>query len=1215
MSAPRFKKYIKAIAVANGGTGYQPSGNILTSGDQQYALDYFGENYVIYFGQSTTTFAIDLKVVISAPTSTISGDTLVQATATLTLSSGVITAITLTEIGDGYITAPTVHLTGTPTSLTNASTIDLSRDDGTYTSIPTTSLDGIGTGTTVDITVESGKIVQIIPSVGTNYRVGEMLTVSAVSIGGTGSEDPINFTVSQINGGIDASFTVELGQIAKPDTYHKPKVYPVIKNQIPEFIREEYPTLATFVEKYYEFNDLNTTAYGIGPTNILHTMQDRMDLGFQNYGEETKTDFLDTFFEQYGKDFPVTLAADKNILLKNIKDFYTAKGSVKGIELLFRIMYNETVEVFVPNQYTLRPSANVWSREYVVKVYANAFIPLFGDFDIYDPTEFDGKAVSVHYQESIGSVTAHRIKPANVTQVKEIAYTSPTAYELTLDIDPSFTIQSNGAGFEATAVVGGKIATIDTISQDASRAHGTYTISPSGSTSSVTGAGATFSVVVNSSDGTTVTVTGVGDSYAPLETITILDSTLGGGGAASLTFRVATITDGKVNSVTITSAGSQYGHNPDIAVTPASGDTITTAVQLESRVTDGKVTSILFTDDVQGLGYNNPPIIRTPIYPTSSYLSLASEDGSEPQHKKAIVQRILTGAVYKSNSGAANGGFKVGETFTVNEGSLLAEYATDYFAEDYTLLTLANNAFVRISKIDSAGYPKILEVISIGIGFQTSTFDFAIVSKTGATSTLTATTGYNAVYPGVYQTTSGFLSNVNKLQDNKIYQAFSYQIRSDRPKSDWGEYVKRAAHPAGMIGYADLQITGSVDVGNTMSVDTDLIFYVVTPDIEVVVTQEVVTRDIESNGHADTFATAEPIFFTGPGLVKNDIPVMQDAAPIFDVESVLTEVYQVDESTAFVFEKNAIVDTYATQDAITREWVALISRADTADAGDTINTKEIRPVLESSIHTEDEQSVYAIDYFLEDYVANNNPEFVIEMNAVTDSSAIQDAPALDIVFAANKITDSTTVQDSPVTVLGFLRYFVGATGDDVVMSDVVNNLHPFLFKTEQPVIADVPSLQSGLPKADSYATQDAITREWVASLSRTDTAAFTDTVGCNDMQVFKGDGAAMADVIAKVMVNTLTTETYTVGDIATRGFNKNGISDSGALQDVSITTPGLHKAEVTTATTTNVVTFPDINRTDTPVTTEGGSITMQDFIGSSDYFLEDYVASEVRSIA
>jgi hypothetical protein len=249
---------------------------------------------------------------------------------------------------------------------------------------------------------------------------------------------------------------------------------------------------------------------------------------------------------------------------------------------------------------------------------------------------------------------------------------------------------------------------------------------------------------------------------------------------------------------------------------------------------------------------------------------------------------------------------------------------------------------------------------------------------------------------------------------------------------------------------------------------------------------------------------------------------------------------------------------------------------------------------------------------LEDYVATNNPEFVIEKNNILDIYNAGDAPALEFVLSDR--TDSYTAQDTPVVVLGYLRYFIGATGDDVVMSDVVNELHTFKVSTDSVGIADTPSLQPGLPQSDSYVMQDAITREWVALLSRSDSYTGQDVAILHPGSAIT-DTYTAADSAAKVMVNTLTTETYTVGDVASRGFNKNGISDSGALQDVSITTAGLHKAETAQATTTNVVTFPGINRTDAPVTTEGGSITMQDFIGSSDYFLEDYVASEVRSIS
>ena len=50
-------------------------------------------------------------------------------------------------------------------------------------------------------------------------------------------------------------------------------------------------------------------------------------------------------------------------------------------------------------------------------------------------------------------------------------------------------------------------------------------------------------------------------------------------------------------------------------------------------------------------------------------------------------------------------------------------------------------------------------------------------------------------------------------------------------------------------------------------------------------------------------------------------------------------------------------------------------------------------------------------------------------------------------------------------------------------------------------------------------------------------------------------------------------------------------------------------------TSENVLKFPSINKTDTSNANESGSVIKTDFVDSTDYFLEDYVATEVRSIA
>lgn len=1161
--SPRFQKYLKNITVTNGGSGFQAgNSNVLTSGDQQYALDYFGENYVLFFGQTTTTLVADLKVLIGAPTSTIPGDELAQATATVTLnSSGVVTAINITNIGDGYITAPTVELIGTPSLLTNTSTTDILRDNGTYSDIATTS-DGIGTGVTVDIIVENGDIVKILPSGGEDYRIGETLTVSAISIGGTGEEDPITFTVTKINGGSGFTATVELDQVGKENSYYPEKVSTTITNQIPEFIRDEYPVFATFIKKYYEYLESNTTSFGMAPTNVINTIQDRLDIDFRDNLEATSTDFLDQFFEDYGKDFPVTMQADKTLLVKHITDFYTSKGTKKAIENLFKIMYNENVEVFVPNSLVLRPSDNNWSREYVVKVYENIFLPSTGG-TIYDPVEFEGKAVVISYFESVGSVTTRKERETVVKQVKKLSYTVPQAYELTLELPDDFVIPSIGTGATYTAVIGGKIATVNSIgATDASRTAGTYAIDTTEYTTNGNGTGAEFSVFVDNNGQATVSITTVGDNYAPGETITIPDTRLGNGGAAALTFNIATITDGKIFSVTIDSAGEQYSANYPLIVTADSSDTITQVADPLVRVTSGKATSVVFVDDVNGVGYNHVPQLREALYFQAAYISLTTDDRTDVNSKRAIPNRILHKVSVKSTTGEANGGFAVGQSYMVDENASLSPYAIDYFSEDYTLTGIANRAFVKVAQIGTDNFPTALDVIAIGAGFQSSTFDFNIVSPLGYTTTLTCTTGYNAIYPGIFEDTSGFLSDANKLQDSRLYQAFSYQIRSERPKTEWGEFVKRAAHPSGMVAFSDLQIRNSVDFTTVTSVDTDLFFYVVMPDIEEVLVSETVAKDIHLPSEADTYATSEPYYSMEPGLNKvettdfihtiaKDIETVYidtltpfHGSLIFGVEAVLIDNSIVDDNAPILVIESVLADTYSADDTPSLE------------AG---------RVLSDSYQFEDTDSEYAVDYFANDsgnYTAGV-PLVVIDFDKHFDQLTFGPY-ALD--YFAEDYIDETSEANS------------NNAGDRVHYSDV-------------------PSLewQSG-NIVDTFSVQDSATVTLVVIRSATDSVTTADSVQLLNIGLGPTEIVSTADSINVMNVTTTYTDTYTSQDVLTG-------KDVGMLPTESI------------ETSENVLKFPSINKTDTSNANESGSVTKSDFVDSTDYFLEDYVASEVRSIA
>ena len=111
---------------------------------------------------------------------------------------------------------------------------------------------------------------------------------------------------------------------------------------------------------------------------------------------------------------------------------------------------------------------------------------------------------------------------------------------------------------------------------------------------------------------------------------------------------------------------------------------------------------------MQGVGYNNVPNL---ILNTDAVRSWIGLEGLSDviDNKTAFLTRVLNSVALKTNSGTSNGGFVIGETFKVSEtGDILGVYAIDYFAQDYTITGIDNNALVRIKTLDTNNYPSVL---------------------------------------------------------------------------------------------------------------------------------------------------------------------------------------------------------------------------------------------------------------------------------------------------------------------------------------------------------------------------------------------------------------------------------------------------------------------------------------------------------------------------
>lgn len=133
----------------------------------------------------------------------------------------------------------------------------------------------------------------------------------------------------------------------------------LVQDQFPAFYRTEGPAFIAFVEAYYEY--LEQTGQTL---QISRSLPDQFDI-------DTSTGvFLDAFKKTYLAGIPGQLASDPKLTIKHIYDFYSAKGTSRAVELLFRILFNDAATVNYPSEDVLRLSDAKFVRPRYIEVYA-----------------------------------------------------------------------------------------------------------------------------------------------------------------------------------------------------------------------------------------------------------------------------------------------------------------------------------------------------------------------------------------------------------------------------------------------------------------------------------------------------------------------------------------------------------------------------------------------------------------------------------------------------------------------------------------------------------------------------------------------------------------------------------------------------------------------------------------------------------------------------
>lgn len=90
--------------------------------------------------------------------------------------------------------------------------------------------------------------------------------------------------------------------------------------------------------------------------------------------DTTLEQFVDQFKLKYMNNIPSDILSDKRFLVKHILDLYRSKGTKRAYELLFRLLFNEDIQVYIPGEDIFTSSDAEWFVPTYIEVNDNPFL-------------------------------------------------------------------------------------------------------------------------------------------------------------------------------------------------------------------------------------------------------------------------------------------------------------------------------------------------------------------------------------------------------------------------------------------------------------------------------------------------------------------------------------------------------------------------------------------------------------------------------------------------------------------------------------------------------------------------------------------------------------------------------------------------------------------------------------------------------------------------
>ena len=526
-----------------------------------------------------------------------------------------------------------------------------------------------------------------------------------------------------------------------------------------------------------------TAILGDYKPNPVNTIQQLLE--FRD-PDKVISNFLTKFRNEFLNTIPENLdgSVDKRKLIKNIKSVYRAKGTNRGHEIFFRMLFGLPSETIYPRENMLRISDGKWTTNKILRAIA---------FAGSDTSLLIGRTIT---GQSSGATAI----------VEAVSKFQIGANEIT-----EFTL--GGSSIQGTFQTGEEVR--GTESDDAS-------VFIKATTSGIPG---------------TISITNDGFLSAENDSVPVT-----GGGTGSI-IQVNAVGNGGLTDFIIDDAGVNYEIGDDLVFNNANtdgGGAVAKVSLVNGGLTPEDSTSttddhiILEDETVRGDSYTGNKVVQESgtginditdiriINPGSNYTTLPTITVTSTAGESAKILangdnigRVLGLKIVEP--GAEYHQSPTPPTLSV-PGVMILKDITGTFVADQGMTSLDSSSSTITAT--SVSFNSTLQTLKFKAASGTFQVGRTITLANGATATIarvqqaTATTTVTAVGDtnGAFINEDGHISDdAMRIQDSLYYQDFSYVIKVGRAINDWRDSFKKTMHTAGFY------FTGQVNIESRIS--------------------------------------------------------------------------------------------------------------------------------------------------------------------------------------------------------------------------------------------------------------------------------------------------------------------------------------------------------------------------------------------------------------